>query len=67
VHGGKMKASRTNQAGSCGLISFCVESQSSNNNANQLDLFFIRAAHEKGSSYLRRYASDKYIRLWKEY
>jgi len=52
--GGKMEACRTNQARFCGLISFCAEKQSSNNKANQLDHFFVRDAHEKRSSYLRR-------------
>jgi len=50
-----MEANRTHQACCCGLIPFCVESQSSNNKANQLDTFFVRDAHKKWSSYLRRY------------
>jgi len=54
-----MEANRTHQACCGGLISFCVESQSSNNKANQLDTFFVRDAHKKWSSYLRRYMLGK--------
>jgi len=49
-----MKANCTNQVCSGAPFSLCVESKSSNNKANQLDPFFVRDAHEKGSSYLRR-------------
>jgi len=54
--GGNMKANCTNQVCAGAPFLLCVESQSSNNKANQLDTFFVRAAHKKWSSYLRRYA-----------
>jgi len=53
-----MNVSISNQACCRGLISLSVQSQLSNNKANQLDTFFVRDAHKKWSSYLRRYSFE---------
>jgi len=51
-----MKVSIYNQVCYSGLIALRVARKLSNNNANQPDPFFVRAAHKKGSGYLQRYA-----------